>query len=261
VLIQEVEELCSSDQALAETVAADIEVPDLGKFLAERQSSNRITKPAYIIQPASDKSLWTRLLDWRIPQLYAPVLAAAALAVIVIRSMLINHVGPAPAIAKLSLESQAVDAGALILNITRGGNIEETPAVSSQPREAALLAIAEVIKLGDSGLVVDTSITVQRYSPESRSVLLLVADSLGRTLGHFQASYPALSPQAIQTMTGWVLALPSRDLYTFAVTADTMSLVWTNEMGVMGCGTITYRRDTISYEATKAVGFVVLSTR
>lgn len=207
------------------------------------------------------ESFWNMLLKWRIPQLYAPIAAAATLIAIILWPSM-------PPLIPWNREVAIEDPMSIIVDNTRGGDgmrggtRPKQMKPSPTAREAALNELGRLIQFDlDSGSFMLAGMADVRAigTPSSRhTVSVRLVTPGGALIRHHEAEIFAQKQEARPAIKLWAIALPSMTPYAADLEGREISLQWTEAMGPHGCLTLTYGGGN-EYYATGAISFMVPS--
>ncbi len=232
-MAQDMDAVADLDLTVYDREAQQIPVPDLQELLRK--------KPEPIPVPAERVSFWTklkkswgRLIERRIPQLYAPAFAVAAVLAVVI--MKTGWLTPDRG---WSLVSKNMEQGLLVSNLTREAVGPRKD--YSTPELAALAEFRFLLKFEAGQFLLDP--VKERPEPPSvsRRILLRLVDRNDKMIQEFTEYVPIMKVGAVGRVTAWALGLPARNLYSLEMKSDTLTVRWTENMGFYGCVTFTYR--------------------
>jgi hypothetical protein len=151
--------------------------------------------------------------------------------------------------------SGEMDAGLFVSNIVRTPNGSSVESGFYESHEkAAQAGFMRQIRYENGEYIFDSLITGTQAVEPYRRILLRFVDASGETLHEFSAAIPMTKHEQGGLLQAWSLAIPSRDLHRLEMTSDTMSVVWSAEMGLQGCLIFTYEKDG-QYSATSGEWF------
>ena len=245
-MAQDMDALASSELLTEKEDLQEIPVPDRQEFL--ERYGERIARAT--AEPVSlwvkVKGFWRRLTELRIPQVYAPAVAAAAVLVFVI-----IQTGIFAPDSTWSLVHENMEQGLLVPNVTRATESQKT---YPTPELAALAKIRFLLKF-EGGQFYQNPVEKRPEPPSpSRSILLRLVDSDNNIIQEFRENIPITKASSSEPVMAWALGLPQRNLYKIRMRSDTMAAKWTEDMGSHGCVTFSYF-DEDGYRAT--VGFTL----
>ena len=184
----------------------------------------------------------------RIPQVYAPALGVAALLLFVIIQT--GIFAPGRKRVQWSLVSENMDPGLLVSKITREASEGAPGKASPNAKEAALREFRYLLKYENNQFQLNPVEKRPEPPTPSRSILLRLVDEGGNIIQEFREHIPITQAKSSEYVMAWALGLPSRNLYSFEMRSDIVSVTWTKEMGSKGCVTFTYR-DEDGYQAVQ----------
>jgi hypothetical protein len=253
---------------------ANIELPIQKEMVVPEHQGFLKKHEELIVTPIERESLWTKFknfwtkpMEFRIPRLYAPVLAATIVVLLVITqtTMFLAHKTQPPEltqpteqppllVTQLSLVSEKIDdPGELILNTTRGTG---SHMISDNPRDVALAIFRDLLHYENNKFQLVPSAKSPESSPLSHGIVLRLVDSAGITIRDFQAYTPMSKAELIEPVMAWILGLPLRNLSRINMVSDTVIVAWTQDMGTKGCVAFTYREKS-GYRALAGYAFEV----
>jgi len=210
------------------TDKADSVTPDYSAFMKERVESSLIN--------LKSETFWKKLVKLRIPQLYVPAIAAAAILLIFIIPLFDRPYN-------LNLVVKEIDKAKLIkLNLRESGpKLYEKDFTLSQ--DAALASFREIIEYENKEFVF-TDIKRPDTSYEGVSAIKIeLIDDNNETIAAYEFNLPSNYADVSEVIEVWVLTLPSRALYSTMTSKSNIDIRWTEDMEMIGCITIVYQSE------------------
>ncbi len=163
---------------------------------------------------------------------YLPRLAAATAAVVLITVVAIlyfNRDLEFPS-ASLQLVSAHIETELLIPTQGRGSTATGTPEIYASAQEAALAAFRRRLEFRDGRFLITPSEQTLSQTRLGRRLQLMV-EQAGDNSVEVNAD---VDTEESNQIIGWILALPSQSLRTFAISADQAQIEWRKEFGESG---------------------------
>ncbi len=218
------------DYSRAKESEPEISVPDMSEFLTGEIHRRRPDADV-------DKGLWRRIVSitrLRVTSI-AAVAAAAVIVIVAIQSGLFegNKTGQ---LAQLTLVEDKVEAPLLIASTTRDASARDTTKVYETARDAALAAFRSMLDF-DFNTGEFEFRSGQKEAPLENMGMLSVefVDARGNELFPVKDSVPLSESALGVNVTGWLLVLPGRNLYTTELTAETTTIQWPSAESRRGC--------------------------
>jgi len=221
-LAQDIEKLNEKEEDVDKKNIEKIAVPEREEFLARFESP----------------TIWKKIWQWRIPQFYAPALAAAAVIIFIVIPMLPKGNG-------WNLVYESVESGLLISNITRESASIESKKSYLQAEQAALAGCRCLLKYEDSEFQLNPIDSILISSESDSTILLRLTDKDDALLSEYEILISKIEAETIDSNTAWALGLPSKKLLksSISIEKDTVSMIWPFDINTQGCITFTYKKD------------------
>ena len=230
-MAQDVAALSDLDLTEYEKEMNQVRVPSLQDVL--KKHAERAGKDERETLWENLQNFWSKLIQQRIPQLYAPVAVAA-----VVLLLVSIHFGIFATTRTWTVVSENIDKGLLVSITPRGA---ESMEFYPSPDKAALARIRSLLEFESGQFFLSPPEKRLKPSASFRVVQLGLLDPSDNVIQEFQAHIPFTEAESAKEVTAWALGLPPRNLYKLKMKSDTMEVKWDEDMGMYGVITFTYR--------------------
>ena len=184
---------------------------------------------AFIIKKLSTFRISNPFLNWRS---YAPAVPMVALVLIVTIPFMTQTVN------ELSPTMANVEPSKLISNATRSATGEKS---YETPQDAALAEFRFLVKYENREFQLNP--IIDRTKPDStlQSIEIKIMDSSKVLVEKFNAYIPKVSRSYSDSPLIWILAFPSRNIYSMPIKNGSVEIIWPDINNDRGCLTITYQ--------------------
>jgi len=160
-------------------------------------------------------------------------LAAAAVLVIVIAGIDMINDRPVADIPDAGWSyAGELDAGLFVANIPRtAGAPDDSVVLAQSHRQAAENMYRQIISLENGVYVYDNTAGLSATADRTHPLLLTLVDQENRLIANISAAVPEKATASDEPIQVWIMTVPSRELYSLTMPADSMQSSWTDDRG------------------------------
>jgi hypothetical protein len=230
-LIADVDKLQDQHDTVNSSTTIDGAIPDRELFISRHENiSGRKTEIT---------DVWQWLVKYKIPQVWAPIAAIAAVLLLLIRPIITSPPVTAHLVVRPQLTIQDLDPAYLVKQHIRSRDVAPPEKDFATAQGAALSEFRKHLIFQSGGFqFLDTLTAYFTGGPANGILLRFLADSI-TIVSQFQIHVPDSIKRETAELQVWIVTLPERNLLRIDSIADTTDIIWENSRGQQGCVALT----------------------